>query len=325
MRRGALVGLVVLGCSGTRGGVLPDAREYDATVDPCADLGDWATREARTIARAGAGVTGMAADDTYVYWSEPGAAVLRAPLAGGGVGEPEVLFVGGEDPSGGGALAATRDHVFVILGGQLWRVAKDGMEADVVAIADELAADLAAVYYFEAGQLVRLTADTLQPSTVGVWEGLASELQLSAGSAWWLAREPLAIWRMTLSDGMAGVAAQIDQSGDGGGLAVAGGSVAFLGTWGAPEDPGSPPFLTRVGLDTGTSEPMIDLVDSGFAVEVDDAHVYWLEPAAGRLSRMPVEGGCVETRPHEGDSLAMTATPEGIVVATGGIIALVER
>jgi len=56
---------------------------------------------------------------------------------------------------------------------------------------------------------------------------------------------------------------------------------------------------------------------------VDDAYVYWLD--ARGLFRKPLDGGCVETRDLDADSLVLVPAPGGIVVASAGSLALVER
>ncbi|HEU5060796.1 MAG TPA: hypothetical protein VFU21_29905, partial [Kofleriaceae bacterium] len=167
--------------------------------------------------------------------------------------------------------------------------------------------------------VVRLAADTLERTGLGQPPG--TELEVTAGAAWFLEAGPVAIWRIALPDGAAELAAQLDQAVTGSGLAVARPDVAFLATSNG-DDPGLPQFLTRVGLQEGVSEQLVDL-DSLVAIEADGEHVYWLGDR--NLSRMSVDGGCIETREQGGDSLLIANAADGIVVATGGFIALVER
>jgi hypothetical protein len=333
MTRALALAVLALGCQGTSGGIPPDARELDAAIDPCADMIEWSTREPLPIAPHRAGPLAIAVDDAYAYWTEPvlcdldggcqpGPIVSRAPLAGG---DPEQLFVGQSEIEQPGALAVTRDYLFVVIGGQLWRSQKDGTAPEIVGAAGELAADADAIYFWQDGQLTRLAADTLEETPVGAAEmQLATDLQLAGDAAWWLEPQAVDIWRMPLATGIAELSAQIE-GGTADSLAVDGASRAFLVTWTA-NDPETPPVLVRTGGDGTAAEPIAELLDGIHDVVVDDTHVYWLEPNAGRLSRVPVDGGCVETLALENQgSTAMASAADGIVVASAGSIALVER
>lgn len=320
MRR-ALAAALALGCQGTSGGILPDARSHDAAIDPCLDPGDWAIREARIVAAFAEAPAALAVDDSFAYLGGPGPVVERAPLAGG---DADILFDGGDPAGAVAALGATRAYVFAAIGDQLWRVPKDGMEADVVAAAAPFAADADAVYFFEGGELVRLAADSLERTPVGAWQGAGSELQLVDETIWWLEPEPVTVWRMKLLAGLAEPAARLDQALSAGALAVARADQAFVVS-GAGADGGGLPTLYRVGLEDGSAEPLAELADGGAALEADAAHVYWIEPAVKRLSRLPVDGGCVESRDQEAASGLMAMAPEGILVVAAGNLALVER
>ncbi|HEY8143758.1 MAG TPA: hypothetical protein VIG06_13835 [Kofleriaceae bacterium] len=317
MRRALLLAMA-LGCNGTRGGVLPDAQDTDAVADPCSEPGEWATRAPRTIAPFDGTPGAIAVDETYAYWTGP--EVMRAPLAGG---EPETIFAmpDGQDPLPG-ALAATQSYLFVTLGGELWRMGKDGSGPETVGFATSLVGDADAVYFWDGGQLVQMNADTLEETPIGENGAEGVDLQLAGGALWWLQSEPVEIWRAELPAGEPALAATIEQT-TGGNLAVSGTGRAFLAT-SLPDDPGAPSLLVRIALADGTPETIADLVGET-RVAADDSHVYWLEPEAGRLSRAPVEGGCAEARDHDGASLVMVPAAEGIVLATQGTIALVER
>jgi hypothetical protein len=329
--RGVGALLLAVGCQGTSGGVLPDAGEVDAAFEPCVEPTDWATREPRPIAASARGAATIAVDETHVYWTEslacdheigciPGPIVRRAPLPSG---DPEILLE--SDAPQPGALALTRDYLFVVIGDQLWRSQKDGTAPEIVGTAGELAADADAIYFWQDGQLVRLAADTLEETPVGAAEmQLATDLQLAGGAAWWLEPQAVGIWRMPLATGIAELSAQIE-GGTADSLAVDGASRAFLVTWTA-NDPETPPVLVRAGGDGIAAEPIAELLDGIHEVVVDDAHVYWLEPYAGRLSRVPVDGGCAETLTLENQSsTAMAPAADGIVLASAGSIALIDR
>lgn len=319
MRRALLVA-TALGCSGTRGGVLPDAQDTDAVAGPCSDPGEWAARAARTIAPVDGPPGAIAVDETYAYWTGP--AVLRAPLAGG---EPETLFAmpDGQDPPTGG-LAVTADFLFVSIAGELWRMGKDGSGAETVGLASGVVGDDSAVYFWDGGELVQMNADTLEETPIGenVAEGI--DLQLAGGALWWLQSEPVEIWRAELPAGEPVLAAAIEQS-SGGHLAVSATGRAFLAT-SLPGDPGgAPALLMRIALEDGGAETIADLVGET-RVAADDSHVYWMEPELARLSRAPVDGGCAEVRDLDGQPGAiMVPAADGIVLATQGTIALVER
>ena len=318
MRRALLVA-TALGCSGTRGGVLPDAQDTDAVVDPCSEPGEWALRAPRTIAPFDGTPSAIAVDETYAYWTGP--AVMRAPL-GGGEAETLVAMPDGQDPPTGG-LAVTADFLFVSIGGELWRMGKDGSGAETVGLATGVVGDDGAVYFWDGGQLVQMNADTLEQTPIGqnVAEGI--DLQLAGGALWWLQSEPVEIWRAELPAGEPALAAAIEQT-SGGNLAVSATGRAFLAT-SLPGDPGAPSQLMRIGLEDGGAETIADLVGEA-RVAADDSHVYWMEWEAARLSRAPVEGGCAEVRDLDGQPGAvMIPAAEGIVLATQGTIALVER
>lgn len=322
MRAGALAGLLLaLGCSGTRGGVLPDAHQADAFADPCADPDGWASRELRPIAPVDQPPGAIAVDDAYAYWTGPG--VLRAPLSGDG--EAELLFADpdGQEPQPG-ALAATRDHLFVVLGGELWRMGKDGSAPEAVGAADELVADADAVYFRANGELVRMAEDTLEQTAVGAAPMEGAELELAAGALWWLTAEPVDIWRVTLPAGEPEPVGQIDGTG-GGNLAVNATGRVFLATW-PLGDPSGPASLVGLAPGDGAPQAIAELAGSVAALVADDSHVYWLEPDGARLSRVPVDGGCLEVREQDGlAGTVMAPAVEGIVVAGAGTIALVER
>ncbi len=328
MRAGALAAVLALGCQGTSGGVPPDAREHDAAVDPCADPTSWTTAPLRPIASYEGFPGTIGVDETYAYWTEdltcvdaycyPGAIVLRAPLAGG---DREILFESEMDQPG--ELAVTRDHLFVRIGDQLWRSQKDGSAPEVVGSQYGFVADADALYYWQGGTLIRLAADTLVSTPIGDALEPGSDFQLTDGIAWWLDPQPVEIWRMPLASGVAEIAARISQTG-GDSLAVDGLGRAFLSTWN-PQDPAAPPVLMRVPADGADAEPIAELWDGIHDVAVDDSHVYWLEANVGRLSRTPLDGGCVEARDQDVPALVMAPAIEGMVVATAGSIALVER
>lgn len=331
MRRlvgGALA--AVLGCQGTSGGVLPDARDVDAAVEPCAEPGGWAESEPQLIAPHRGGPLAIAVDDAYVYWTEPvqcdhesgcypGPIVLRAPLSGG---EREVVVE--SEAAQPRSLVATRDYLFVTMETELWRLQKDGSAPEVVGAAGELATDGDAILFREGGQLVRLTADTLERSTVGEAPSAGGDLQVAGDSAWWLVPDPIEIWRMPLATGVAELAGQIEQA-TGDSLAVADVGRTFLSTWPAGV-PDGPPFLVRVGPDGAGPEPIAELWDGVHDVLVDDAYVYWVEPYAGRLSRLPLDGGCVESRPLDNQgSTAMAPAADGILLSSAGNVAVIPR
>ncbi len=324
---GVLVGLVLLGCQGTSGGILPDARTHDAAIDPCANDPDgWATREVRSIASWDRTPGAIAADDQYVYWTEgltcpdgtclADAIVLRAPLVGG---DREILFEGELQP---GELAVTRDHLFVTIGDQLWRSQKDGTAQEVVGSQTGFVADADAIYYWQAGTLIRLAAGTLEETPIGMAQEGGTGFQLAGGAAWWLDPDPVEIWRMPLASGVAEIVTTISQT-SGDSLAVDGLGRAYLATW-PREDPSFPPTLVRIVGDGAEPEPIAELWDGIHVVAVDDAHVYWLEPSVSRLSRMPLDGGCVETRDQGTVTVAVVPAAQGIVVAAE-TISLVER
>jgi hypothetical protein len=331
MMRALALAMLALGCQGTSGGVRPDARELDAAVDPCAEPSDWAVREPRLIADHGAPPAALAADDSYVYWTEPlpcgldggclaGPIVRRAALEGG---QAEVLFDSDADQAG--SLALTRDYLFVSIGDQLWRAQKDGTAPEVVATAAAFVADADAIYYVEGGTLVRQAADTLDVTPLGQAMELGVDLQLAGGAAWWLQPDPADIWRMPLDTGIAELAAEIlDTAGSE--LAVDGLGRAFLATW-PQQDPAAAGTLVRVVADAGEPEALADLSDAIVAVAVDEAYVYWMEPNASRLSRMPLDGGCIESRDRDGQGgTAIAVSAEGLLLANGaGSIILVGR
>lgn len=331
MTRGLALAMLALGCQGTSGGILPDAREYDAAIDPCAQPSDWAAREPRLIADHGAPPEAIVADDAYVYWTEPlacgldgsclaGPIVRRAPLEGG---QAEVLFDSQAEQAG--SLAITRDYLFVSIGDQLWRAQKDGTTPEVVGAVAVFVADADAIYYIEGGTLVRQAADTLDVTPIGEAMELGVDLQLAGGAAWWLQPDPTDIWRMPLDSGIAELAAGIAGT-SGSELAVDGLGRAFLATW-PQQDPAAAGALVRVVTEGVEPEPLADLPDAIVAVAVDEAYVYWLEPNASRLSRMPLDGGCVESRDRDGQGgTAMAVSAAGLLLASGaGNVVLVER
>lgn len=320
---------LALGCQGTSGGILPDAREYDAAIDPCSDPTEWSMKEARPIAPYERALGALAVDESYAYWTEflicgvdggclAGPIVRRAPLEGG---EAEILFESEADQAD--ALAVTRDYLFVVIGDQLWRSQKDGTAPEIVGAAAELAADADAVYFWQDGQLMRLAADTLEQVPIGMaQQQIVTEFQLAGGAAWWLEPDPVAIWRMPLATGVAEIAGQIEET-VGQSLAVDGLGRAFLATW-PRQDPASSGTLVRLVADGTGAEPLAELSE-GTEVAVDDAHVYWMEPNAGRLSRMPLDGGCVESRDLDAAAALLVPVADGVVVVLAGTIALVER
>ena len=208
MRRlggGALA--LVLGCQGTSGGVLADARDLDAAVDSCGEPTGWSTREPRPIASYEREPVAIAFDDVQVYWTEPlicgldggcapGPILLSAPLAGS---DPAILFESEEDLPA--SLAVTRDHLFLSADEQLWRMGKDGSAPEVVGAGAHVVSDSDAIYFWQSGQLVRLAADTLEPSTVGEANGRDTGLQLLGGWVFWLEPDPVEIWRLPLAGG----------------------------------------------------------------------------------------------------------------------------
>lgn len=316
MTRALALAVLALGCQGTSGGALPDARDIDAAVDPCAGPSEWALRPERAIATHADPLGGLAADDSHAYWTEGGGGVRRAPLAGG---DAEPLFDGqmAADP---GSIALAGGFLFVSIGADLWRMQTDGSAPEVVgAAAPDLASDGDAIYVWQGNQLVRLAADTLELTPVGDAEAPGPALQLVAGAAWWLAPQTAAIWRMPLDLGVAELASAIDGvTGDA--LAVDG-DRAFVAVSADPSGLGQ---LQRVYLADGLVDPIADL-DGDAGIAVDAGSVYWLEPAAARLSRMAVDGGCVEVREQDGGITRMAVAADGLVVAGAGSIALVER
>ena len=327
---GALAAVIALGCQGTSGGVLPDARTGDAAVDPCAEPTDWATRTPRPIAPYELGPVAIALDEAQVYWTEPlicgldggcapGPILLSAPLAGG---DAEILFESEEDLPA--SLAVTRDHLFLSADEQLWRMGKDGSAPEVVGAGAQVVSDSEAIYFWRGGALVRLDADTLQPSTVSEADGRDTGLQLVGGWVFWLEPDPVEIWRLPLTGGAAERTVRIEDT-RAGSLAVASDERAFLVTSNAG-DPGAPSILVRVALAGGAPEPVAELEGGIYQVVVDDTHVYWLEANRHRLSRMPLDGGCVESRDYDAQaSMAMAPSADGILVASAGNIAVIAR
>jgi hypothetical protein len=58
---------------------------------------------------------------------------------------------------------------------------------------------------------------------------------------------------------------------------------------------------------------------------VDETHVYWLEGNVRRLSRAPVDGGCVESRTQDSLAQGLVVTADGVVTSSGNQLVLIER
>lgn len=307
-----------------------EGRPADASVDDCTDGPTaWSLRAPRAIAPFDRNPGAIAVDDTAVYWTEsltcadasciPAPVVMTAPLTGG---VPSGLIESDEGQPG--ALAVTRDHLFVDIGEQVWRMGKNGAAPEAVDAATTFVADDDAIYFWEGSQIIRLAADTLERTTVGESSAFGKNFQLAGDQAYWLRPDPVEIWRVPLAGGEPAVAANIEETA-GDSLAVASGERAFLVTW-----PSSAPqaqlSLTGIALAARTPTPVADVWDSINEVVADETNVYWMEPNAHRLSRAPLAGGCVESREHDGQiSLAMVPAEDGIIVAIAGSIAIIER